>query len=1141
MSEGSLQLQITVLATAVDGVQALLGKPPSDGDPGSGLAAAAALSASSPFQQIGQPGNGFEARVRDLLAFDPASGVTEISELFADLDLGTKLAPTAALASFEQHVERASTVFSADFAGRLAGFLDAVRGLSKGIPENRIGVLSPLLDQLLGALESLEGPEAEKIQAWIRSVTVQHRELLPLIEAAGSDPDPTALVVRIFERALDGVLDTFGYGPVKRLLLFFDSFPRDAVDQAALTDVSARLDAVFSAYAKVEAARAADFPVFRDATVAAVDEMRALRDGLRPLTSAVRRITRARILQPGALEAFLRQAMEQALAVQVQETQKIDDPYKELLDRIDQAIDGIDLKSAREEVLGFFTATRKAVEQVDAGGVADALEKQLASVDQAVRDLQQGVSDLLSQVEGHFDGLVERLRGLFGRLGTFEADGRFRFRFEDDLRAVLSSARLAVAGNPQDADAPSVAAALKALRGTLDGFLRQLEGLLEPVASSAGAAAKEAAEGIEAFAKYLSSLDVPGLMEQLRQDVEKILDALAPIDFSPVVDPVVEGLEENAAKLDRVDVEELNDLLRAALVVAKDLLDAINFAGEIKDPLRAELKNVKAVPAKAIEELQKRYEQAMSALEELGPERLLRLLSEALGTVRRALGELDAKDLLKPLDALHRRYLQEPLAALGPAALLAPVSTSFKEQLAIFDAVRGKELIAPLDAELAKLKSAVAGFRIDDQLAELLAAVEKVKKDLREIRPSKVVGPLVADFGRLEDELDRFKPSRVFEPVKDLAGPLLGFLKGVQQDLVTALFELFKKPLADLDRLEPEALAGRIRDAIGQVLDLLRALDLPNRYTRLKGDYFDLATKVQADGDPLRVELATHLDPELQIGDIVGAYSDLVAALERMRSNLALPDLAALYGELRERLRAMLPPYARKLLDPEAFRRVMRQANPLRFLDDLDQRFETVKARLLPIRPEELAAELDAAHKKVLGLVDGVKIGDRLKEVAKTFERLRGVVETIRVDFLATDVDKAVAEVRAVVEALDPARLGDALDPLHQALEEAVGGTIPSKVLAEIDAPLGRVQDLIEKLDPDTVLKPALKAWDPAVKDALAAVDFTVVLSPLVDKLDELEAELVAALDRSEMAFQHLLDSARGAVVGRGASAEERA
>src|SRR5690606_4910832 len=315
-----------------------------------------------------------------------------------------------------------------------------------------------------------------------------------------------------------------------------------------------------------------------------------------------------------------------------------------------------------------------------------------------------------------------------------------------------------------------------------------------------------------------------------------------------------------------------------------------------------------------------------------------------------------------------------------------------------------------------------AGIDLTGWIDQLSAAVAKVKADIGGLRPSGLLDPLIADFAALEAELDRFKPSVLFEPAVALAAPLLALLEDIPQEGVTALFEAFQEPLAVLDALEPERLLARIGAQLDELIGALEAVRLPARVNALKGRFFDLNAAIGT--DEVRVSMTAELiDPQRHLGEVVAAYEDLMTTLRGLRQALALPDLDGLYQELRERLTAMLPPYARALLDPETFKRVMRLADPTRFLAELDTRFTAIKDKLIVIRPQDIAAELDAAYDELLAKVEAIDIEASLDTVAATIEQIQGIADSLRVDFVAADIDAAVAELRTVVEALDVSRL----------------------------------------------------------------------------------------------------------------------
>ncbi|MBV9774796.1 MAG: hypothetical protein JO040_12655 [Gemmatimonadetes bacterium] len=1135
MPEGSLTAEIQNLQGAFAAVGGLLGTPAAgDGSGGAGFSGAASLSASSPGDRTASFSADFSLQFQGTLRFDAGAALGGITQTFAGLRTEAQGLPTQALTAYGTRITQAGAAFSGDFGQQIQQALDAIRGISEGIPTDRSAIASALLDQVLRILGTLEGPEAERIRAWIQSVQELHALLMPLIDQAQHSDDPAAIVVEVFRRSLASTLEVFGFGVVARFVDFLTGFLAPPLPADHTAGIAPGFAAVASAQAQVAAAVHADFPTFRAQVVAAADTFAALRADLRPVLSATRRVADAKFLQPGALEAFLRERIDRALGVQVHEVQKIDDPFKALFDRIDEAIGQVDLGVVRTEVLGFFERTRDTIREVDVGSVGDRLNEGFQSVEGVIGGLEQGVADLMAQIRAFFDELRERLRALAGEVGTFAADGSFHYHVEEDLKRVLTTARTAIGGDPADPAAPSVAGALTGFRTNLDAFLGRLDELLDPVEDAVDDAVAAAVDGIAAFKTYLDGLDIPGLMEQLRQKVQEVLDALLPIDFTVVVDPVVGEIQANTEKIRSIDTSKLNDLLKGALSAALGVVIQIDFTAAISDPLNEQFAQIRAVPAQAIEQLQARYEQAVSMLDQLSPSALLEALFAAFDVVKDAVAGVTLASLTAPLDELHAQYLQEPLEDLKPSVLLQPVSDAFHGFVTVFDGIHGAQLIAPVNDPLNQLKAQIAAFDVTSWVDDLVAAVEKVQHDLRDIRPSEFLQPLVDEFARLEGELDRFKPSVVFQPVVELAAPLLQFLEGVQQQTIDAIHQAFAIPLQVLDFLQPEELVARLREFIDSVLAGLEALQVPTRFNALKGAHFDLRASVQAGGEEHRLVLAGYLDPEEQLGEIVRAHNDLVAALRAIRGRLDLSGLVEVYGELRDRLLGMLPPYARALLDEENFKRVMRLADPTRFLQELDQRFDALKNRLIPIRPQDIAAELDAVYDEVLALVDQLDVTESLNRLKELIERVKGIAQGIRIDFVAADIDAAVGDVKAVVGGLDPANLFVELDAIHHEVELVVASTRPSVMLAALGEPLDRVKGLVERLDPRTTLGPPLDAAWESVQTALDGVDFTVVLAPVVDKLDELEAEFVAGLKRTESAFDAMLAAGQSKLAGAG-------
>jgi hypothetical protein len=849
------------------------------------------------------------------------------------------------------------------------------------------------------------------------------------------------------------------------------------------------------------------------------------------------RITESPVLAPGALERLLANAFDHALGAKIGDVATIDDPYKALLDRIDAAIAGVDLGAVRTQVLDALHALRDAIAAADLKSIGDVLRDALAPVGGAVDELEGGVKTLLDELRAHVHDAAGAVHGLAESVGEFAPDGSFRFSVEDELHAALTSARTAISGDPNDPAAPSVAGELREFKLAIDGFLAQLTALLQPIGASVDGAATSVKGAIDEFAAFLGQLKVPALLEDLRKKVEAVVAELTPIAFSDLVDPIVAGLEENTEKIKGIDATKLNDLLREALSVALDLVIAIDFTTTIEEPLSEQFEQVKALPAQVIAGLQERYDEALGFLDALSPEKLLAGLIAAFDTLKSFEGQLDAAALLGPLDQLHDRYLRQPVARVKPSQLLKPLEEAFGTLRAAVAELDGAELLAPAQQGLSELKAAVAGLNLTGPVDDLLSELERLDAQLRALRPSKLVEPLQGELERLDAELERFRPSKVFEPVTALAAPLLDIVAAVQQEAVAALHAAFQAPLALLERLNPQSFARELQRQLDAVIAAIEGLKIPDRIAGMAGRQAQLRAKAATAGGEVRVEFALHVDVEWELAPFVAAHDRLLAALRDIKRELSLDALGASYDELHERVLGLVPAFGRELLSVEDFKRLMALASPLRFLQDLDARFDALKARLLPVSPQELAAELDAAHAEVLAQIADLGLDDRLAEIKATIERLQGIVTGLRIDFVGAELDKALADVRAVVDALDPARLLTDLDAIHAEVVDVVDDAKPSALLADLQQPLDAVKGILDAVDPRTLLlEPLNAAWE-QVEGKLAEVDLETVLSPVGDRLDELEQDFFSELKRTEKAFDDMLRAAKAVLKASPASA----
>jgi hypothetical protein len=1093
-----------------------------------GMTGAATLTADSPFANLAQFAEELGDKMSAALPFNSDQLLAPVNAL-GQMKGHLQAPPTGALDGFGIKMEQTEGGLANDFPTAVAQTVGKLNEILDQVPSDPSALASVLLDQIVAVFGTLDGPEAAQIKAWIASLDELIRDLQPVIAAAQSSNDPMTIAVEIIGRSIRATADIFGLDQLETLLNFFDRLLDEPLPASLLTTIDGAITTFDGALTSVKAKAAAEVEELRTVVLAAAEQLRALKELLRPAMDVLVKIASAPILQPGELEKQLRAAIDAALGVKVQDVATVDDPYKALLDKIDAAIAGIDLASVRASVLEALHTLRDTIAKADLDAAGEALQQALQPVQDTVDSLQAGASELLDDLKGALQQASGEVHTLAESVGAFAPDGTYTFSLAGQLHDALTTVRDVVSGD--------IAGALDEFKNGADEFLSQLTNLLQPVEDAISDAATEASQAITDFAGFMEDLDVPKLLEDLAKKVDDVVHALTPIDFKTLTDPVIAGLEENAEKIKGIDASKLNDLLKQALSAALDLIIGIDISKTIEPELRKKLDDVKKVPAEVVGELQERYEQALGMLDQLRPSQLLEALFAAFDTISKAISGLDAAQLLGPLDALHQRTLHQPVADLKPATLLTPLEDAFRELQDAVEELKGTELLAPVQHGLDELKATVGALDLTGPIDDLRGTLAGLTATLEAMKPSGLIEPIADDLTKLEAELDRFKPSVVFAPIAALATPLLALLEDVQQEAVTALHDAVQAPMAQFERLKPEKLQAELQARLDGIIAAIESLKLPARYEALRKQHAEFKVAATAAGGALRADLVLLIDVELELKGFVTAHDLLLTALRNLKRELKLDGLQEAYDQLEQRMLDLLPPWGRALLDPAAFKLIMQMANPLRFLDELDARFETVKQKLIPITPQEIGAELDAAHAEVLQQVHDLGLDERLVQVKAMIEQLRGIVTGLRIDFVADEVDRALADVRAVVAALDPAQLAPDLDGLHADVVAVVDAAKPSLVLANLNAPLAALKDVVHAVDPREQLgKPLDEAWK-AIDARLGEVDVAAVVAPVDARLDELEKDFETELERVEKAVDDMLRAARGVLSSSGASA----
>jgi hypothetical protein len=725
-----------------------------------------------------------------------------------------------------------------------------------------------------------------------------------------------------------------------------------------------------------------------------------------------------------------------------------------------------------------------------AGGARELVD----SVDDALLAVTMNVQELFGQLESIVAGLD--LDGVVAELeSTLEG-------FTDDLVEQLSG----LFETARDA----VAEVVEAIDGAVDAFdPAEIVGVLQ--------------EAIDAIASVLEGPAVLGTVEQIGAAIEGASVAVEAVSFQPLVDEVVAAIDEVTEALGQIDTESLGMPAQLALQGALAILPE-NLT-PVTDPLVADfgvLVDEGPIPLLAAVEAQ--------------PQRLLdqvrgfepgTLVGDALsGPYQELLADMEAvapSALLAPveaeLDALKARLLKQA----RPGLALEPLQPAYDALLEAFDRFQPGEVVAQLTAPVtAATTSAMQALPLDEAFGQLDVVLAKVEDALELLQA--VTGALE----RIRDVAGAFT-----DPAGELAAwidSILGKVEPLPDDgtLAAALASLVDA----LDALRAESLAGACAAAVDPVLAELDELDPQGRlFDIVRGHSGVPRAQLDALPDsPAKSALAAALDRfdpmEPAFGDVYRSLASWRTALEQAKTDLdgmlqgwderyhgdgrpltTFADVEPEPAQLAERVRAHLED---------------RFAKPLTMLFGfLEPLHDGIEAALAPA----LALSTDMEGKLGAVLTGPGSLGAIRGELQTLVDR----IGDLNLDFLAESLDGVFAEIRGQLTAADPSALAAVLDRMFADVVGTIGldAIVPPAELEALDATYTEVLAKLRELDPGVLVTEVVQpAFDEKIDPLLAAFDLTPLLGALIVRLEALEEELRAELDRVNEAWKRL----RGAI-----------
>jgi hypothetical protein len=713
------------------------------------------------------------------------------------------------------------------------------------------------------------------------------------------------------------------------------------------------------------------------------------------------------------------------------------------------------------------------------------------------------------------------------------------------LRGALDSLRQAVAALPFDAIAKAIRDALKPVSALLDAirsFIAGIESSLHAAASAATPALHGIVTVVDDFKKQAETLFgaartfVDGLhLDQaagtLADDIKKFDDVLAKAQMKPYFDTAVAAVGSAADVISAVPFALLPDSMKSQVEAALQPIRNANAGDvqveiegllEIKDgklELRPEL-------ATAIQDIQTSYEQLLAAIRKQDPHAWVAQIDAELADVKATIHGLSPQLTLQPVqEAIDQ--VKATVAAFDLKKELKPVDDAFGEIFKALDEISPDRLIAPLEA---KVKSArdkvVAEIRLQDWGPAIDSLAAEADSLLARFDPVVLEPNLRAALAEASGLLDRFPDVNLLGGFGNLAALLLS---GSGLRVHPWTFDVVIGWLGDdggtADLL---ARAGRIAGAVSRTRDAVAAVDLAAISA-------SLAARVQA------LQAAIAANPGLPAGS---------PARLRLEAAIAGLDETAILGPLTANRDRYLTALTRSAALGETLRRIG--------LSEVDATIVRLRSACAPLQVITSFLRGLAARLGLPGLADGlvpalknllaVATPERLTAIAMPiFVALRdradallqavvaplhaGITElnrlvgVIDLEPLRLAVDAVYQEVLQQLRSLQPSLLLAAPLASFDALQIEVAAFDPLKdVLAIVEALRATIEGVLGALQAETILATPLEIYDHILAD-LAKLDVTTLLTPVLDQLDAIAAQVDGGLTETVTAFRRLQQS----------------
>jgi hypothetical protein len=816
-------------------------------------------------------------------------------------------------------------------------------------------------------------------------------------------------------------------------------------------------------------------------------------------------------LDTDALQSSFRSIHAMLLRVDLQRLAEIGNSLQRVLEQVKEALrfDGeMDLDRFREMVRSGLGQVKAEIDWLD----LNAITRTIQEVAERIREPLQAIENFKVEVEALVRGAFQAVEDAVRQIDLAPV----RQAFEQALGQV-------------EAQITELEELFKSVRNTIETTLATAKSALEQVRNfildPEGGLQKQINDLFASIHNLLNSIDIGAAVEQVQAAIQPVADELGHIEFAPVIDTTVDIIETIADVLNTVIPLLVTDSLRDELREAAAFLRDISFT-DIGNTLEGIFDEIfKAIDEDALGRFKEEYDRVVSAIDEFDPQPALAALQEEIFAP--LIAELEKIDLVGIFAPVQDAFdaARGAFDGFNPTASLEFITAFFEDLMGRLQGISPVALLQPIEDALADLRNQITStLRIDDLMKLLNDGIALLDPILNGVNVTDLFDWLEPGMAAIRMAIEQFDLGR-------LAAPLAGLLRdafaalGLDVDRfgMSALFAALQSTSAGLGRRFSE-LQRSLQDTSTQIsrLDVRAALmALRPRYEELRAG---LAVHGQVGEAQLSMEL-TALDPMpilspfiARVERIQSSYAAKTAALDQMIGSI-LPTVTVVDNAVAAIGRLLSPVNLVAEILSNAVHGLLPQAGGGSFKEQLLRLVDALN----PVQwRTELVAAVVSLQNKVRSLLGEGLLGP----LRDTLTRIAGLVDLLDISALRAAVQGVFEQAMATLEQFNPAPVIQALDTAYRRILDLLDQLNPQAFITEIDRLYREdVLGVVRAISPEELLLPSLQKLFDDIHELLVDFDIDNMFRPILERLRELQEQLITGIDRASVAFEGLIDT----------------